>query len=265
MAQSLTRPGRQARCVQGLAAYLAYWSVSAFLLCASFLGSAIPLGPGTASVRYLVGIVYAVAGVLPLVANRSGTGRAIAGIAVSGLCLLSCLSLARNDFAADKAHLPAVQYGNAIVARLKRLGLRRGYAQYWKAAALTWRSTGQIVIAPVTACTADRHQLCPYELNSISSWYRPDGSARSFLLVDPNADGFGSAVASLGRPLAVERFGPIQLRVYSYDASQRLGTRPARTRFNTVAQAIGANVAAQPPGRFLPPGRQDALADDRAD
>jgi hypothetical protein len=143
------------------AAYVSYWSVSAVLLCASFLGSVIPLGTGTASVRYLVGIVYAAAGVLPLVASRSGTGRATAGIAINSLCLLSCLSLARNDLAATKAHLPAVQYGSAIMARLEQLGLRRGYAEYWKGATLAWRSAGRIVIAPVTACAADQGQPCP--------------------------------------------------------------------------------------------------------
>ncbi len=32
----------------------------------------------------------------------------------------------------------------------------------------------------------------------------------------------GAPVASLGRPLAVDRFGAIQLRVYGYDLSRRL-------------------------------------------
>ena len=47
-------------------------------------------------------------------------------------------------------------------------------------------------------------------------------SRRSFLLFDPYTNPLGGAVASLGRPLAVDRFGAIQLRVYGYDLSRRL-------------------------------------------
>jgi hypothetical protein len=214
--------GRRVRLGRAAGIYVAYWTISAGLLSVAFVASRVPLGQGTASVRYLVGTVYAAAAALPLLAAGSRRGRVLLAGAAVGVCALACVSLARNDLAAARARQPVVQYGSAIVRTLHRLGLRRGYAQYWKAAALSWQSGDRIVVAPVTACL--RGRICPFRLNSVASWYAPGRRpARSFLLDDPYTDGFGAGVRSLGRPEQVRRFGPIRLLVYRGDISRRLG------------------------------------------
>jgi hypothetical protein len=203
--------------------YAAYWATATLALAAGFVLSDVPLGAGTPSARYTVGIVYAAAAIVPLRAARSRGGRVGAAIATSIFCALSCLSLARNHLAAEKARLPIVQYGGPLVRSLERQGLDRGFAGYWKAAPITWRSGERVLVAPVATCPRrNARRLCPYRLNSISSWYTPRTRTRSFLLVDPNTDGFGAALASLGRPERVERFGPLRVLVYAHDIAVRL-------------------------------------------
>jgi hypothetical protein len=215
--------GRRARDPHVAAAvYLAYWALSALLLCLAFVASRVDLGAGTPSSRYVVGVVYAAAAGVPLLAARPGVGRSLVAGAATGLCVLSSGSLARSDLATQRANLPIVQYGATILNTLEREGLHVGYADYWKAAALTLRGGGSVLIAPISVCDTERARLCAHPINSAGAWYRPRRHTRTFLLVDPFADDLSDALASLGRPRRVERFGPIRLRIYPYDIAARL-------------------------------------------
>ncbi len=200
--------------------HVTYWSTSALLLVLAFLLSGVPLGSGTPSSRYLVGVTYACAAVLPVLMCRTVSARVLAAAAVATFAAFSCASLLAGELPALKSHLPVVRFGPSIVRALEALGIRRGYAEYWKAAPLTWQSSGRVLVAPVHACDHGR-SLCPYRLNSISGWYQPRAHQPSFLLTEPATDGFGGAVRSLGSPRATERFGPMRLLIYRSDISSR--------------------------------------------
>jgi hypothetical protein len=206
------------------AVHLTYWGISAQLLLLVFLLSGVPLGPGTPSSRYLVGLTYACAAVLPVVMCRSDGTRVAVAAAAATFAAVSCASLAAGELPALKAPLAIVRFGPAIVRTLEALGIRRGYAQYWKAAPLTSESSGRVLVAPVNPCD-NRRALCPYRLNSISAWYAPRRTKRSFLLTEPSTDGLGLAARSLGTPRATKRFGPLQLLIYEGDISTRLVNR----------------------------------------
>ncbi len=200
--------------------HVVYWSTSALVLILAFLLGGVPLGPGTPSSRYLVGIAYACAAVLPVAMCRPARARALASLAVATFAAFSCASLVAGELPALKAHLPVVRFGPSIVRALEKLGIHRGYAAYWKAAPLTMQSSGRVLVAPVHACDHGR-ALCSYRLNSISTWYKPRAHGPSFLLTEWATDGFGRAVRSLGRPRATRRFGSMQLLIYRSDISSR--------------------------------------------
>lgn len=196
--------------------YRCFWAASASCLCAAFLTVGAPLGAGTPSARYLVGLVFAAAAVVPLRAR----GAVVVALGV-GVCALGVVSLARGDLAAAKAHVAVLQDGRRVVAALERQGLGRGYGAYWQAAPLTWQSGGRVLVAPVVRCG---NQLCAGDVNTVAAWYRPRASS-SFLVLDPNTDRLGS-LRSLDPPQRVERFGALRVYVYSYDIGASLG--PAR-------------------------------------
>ncbi|MHB8643449.1 MAG: hypothetical protein ACYDA3_11270, partial [Gaiellaceae bacterium] len=66
--------------------------LSALLVCAAFLGAEISLGTGTPSARYLVGLVFAAAAVVPLWAAPSPRRRTLAGAIAGVVCLLSVVA-----------------------------------------------------------------------------------------------------------------------------------------------------------------------------
>jgi hypothetical protein len=132
---------------------------------------------------------------------------------------LSCVSLAAgNPPQSGSTGTAIASYERRALATLDRLGLRVGYAQYWKAGVLTWLSDGRILVAPVSACGT---RLCPYRLNSIAGWYSSRRQIRTFVLYDVYTDGFGPAVHRLGRPSEIRVFGPLRVRTYTYDVARR--------------------------------------------
>ncbi len=182
LARSLTRPrvGDDDRDTL----HVTYWGTSGLLLVLAFLFSGVPLGAGVPSSRYLVGLTYVCAAVLPVAARRRAGPRLLVAAATATFAAVSCASLAAGELPALKAHLPVVRFGPAIVRTLEALGIRRGYAQYWKAAPLTFESSGRVLVAPVHACNLGR-SLCSYRLNSVSAWYAPTARGPSFLLTSP--------------------------------------------------------------------------------
>jgi hypothetical protein len=199
--------------------FAAYWAISAVALALGFVGGNAPLGSGTPSSRYLGGLVYAAAALLPVVAHANRQARLSASLAIVTLGALSCVSLAAgNPPQSGSTGTAIASYERQALATLDRLGLRVGYAQYWKAGVLTWLSDGRILVAPVSACGT---RLCPYRLNSIAGWYSSWRPIRTFVLYDVYTDRFGPAVLRLGRPSEIRVFGPLRVRTYTYDVARR--------------------------------------------
>jgi hypothetical protein len=123
---------------------------------------------------------------------------------------------------------PLAQEGPALVAYLEAKGLTRGYASYWDALGLTWRAAGKIGVYPLEECApAGERALCPFNFNTLSTWYRPQPVPRTFLVVglpfmpqkiaDPPP-------SSLGAPLEVDHVGIFTVYVYAGDVAGRLSS-----------------------------------------
>jgi hypothetical protein len=212
----------------GAAVYAAFWALAALAVQISFLLTDLPTGPSTTSDRYLVPVVFAAAAVAPLAA-RHRPHRLLAALAVMLFCATSTYSLATADLARRKESLPLAEHGPVLIRSLEQHGLRRGYGNYWDAAALTWRSDLRLRIAPIDRCGNASRQLCPYLLNSASAWYRPRRNINTFLVLDPSFDNIRSITAIadrvLGTPIETLRAGSLSALVYSYDIAGRLGAR----------------------------------------
>ncbi len=197
-----------------LSVYIMFWAVSIVCISAGFILSSAPAGVETT--RYLVGIVYAVAAMLPLLA-REGVAARAAVVAGTFVFLLTSV-IALDDSAAAKAppaQGPSPQVAKAVAQTAERLGITRGYALYWDAAPITWRANFRIQVSPLVGCAGTPTGVCPGPFNYLESWYsaRPE---RTFLLTDSSGPGW-TPPKTLRHAAATYRFGTVTMHVYNYD------------------------------------------------
>ena len=203
-------------------AFFVYWCSSALLLTVAFLISAAPAD--IHADRYLVGLLYAGAAVVP--AASAGRPRART-VVLAGACLFALggvVSLARGASTdVSEFHTPVSTSVADDVARIAaRDDLRIGYAGYWDAAPVTWATGFRVEVYPVAACDQGAH-LCRFDLHFITSWYSARPRTGSFLLVDDrSSESVSAPTPDLGRPSAVYRLGAIAMYVYRYDLADRI-------------------------------------------
>jgi hypothetical protein len=208
-----------------IAAFYVFWCSSAILLTLAFLFSAYP--GDVHSGRYLLGLLYAAAAVVP--AAAAGRVRTSAMV-LAGTCafaLSAVVSIAeRGPIPASPANTPVTtQVADQIARIAAREHLRIGYAGYWDAAPVTWATGFRVLVYPVAVC-AQRKHLCRFDLHFISSWYWPRPHTGSFLLTDPSLTNVWTRTPDLGRPFAVYRLGRITMYTYLYDLAARIRTLP---------------------------------------
>jgi hypothetical protein len=194
--------------------YRGYWSVAVGIVTLAFVFSDVPID--NSSSRYLVLLVYAVAAAMPLIAQR---GRVISAVLLVAASTYGFVNVGTLGRAIDSGVLRSGDL-QPTVAYLESTGVTIGYASYWQANSLTWISNGRIhsygVLEGEACGSNDPGALCPHNFNSISSWYQPRPTTRSFVIQDSGAIYVTSPPSdSLGTPLAVHRMG--QLTVYLYD------------------------------------------------
>ncbi len=204
-------------------AFYVFWCSSAILLTLAFLLSAAPVDIGAD--RYLVGLLYAAAAVVP--AAAAGHGRTEAAV-LAGTCVFALggiVSLADGATSRLRAFhpppltAPQAQQVAQIAAR-HHLGV--GYAGYWEAAPITWATGFRVQVYPVSVCNGGAN-LCRFDLHFISSWYGPRAHGDSFLLVDDLTDeSINAPPPDLGRPVAVYRVGQLALYAYGYDIAAKV-------------------------------------------
>ena len=217
--------GRRREDDRGLALvlYLLFWVITAVVVCAGFVFSTLPMGDVT-SARYVVPVFFAMAALAGLWATEAGWPRMATAALATIFCLMSTVGIPRLVRYSEA--YPLAQEGPALVAYLQAEGLTRGYASYWDALGLTWRADGKVGVYPVEECApAGERALCPFNVNTLSTWYRPRPVARTFLLVglpfmpqkiaDPPP-------ASLGSPLGVGHVGVFTVYIYAGDVAARL-------------------------------------------
>ena len=200
-------------------AFIVFWCSSAIMLTAAFLVSATPVD--IQADRYLVGLIYAAAAVIPVAAaGRPFTERA-AAIGTVLFALAATISMAHGTTAQKSAAALSESTVNRVARIAERSGLRVGYAGYWDAAPITWSTSVRIRVYPVQTCSG---HLCRFYLHYISSWYSPRPRIATFLLTDAAVPLVPVPPGNLGPPSAVYNLGQITMYVYPYDLASRISS-----------------------------------------
>jgi hypothetical protein len=194
--------------------YAIFWAASAGLIGLTYWGSnqAAGGGPG-GGLNYMLTFAPAVGVGVALLAAKSPRGRIVTSLAIAAVGATNLASVANGR----AEEVTTVQgSGPGILHLLEREGLTRGYASFWDAQSLTWKSGLKILVAPVYACNRLQQgsELCRHRFFTIDSWYDPR-PGRSFLVVDPAALLWTKPPASLGRPSEVHKL-PSGATVYVY-------------------------------------------------
>ena len=164
-------------------AFLVFWCSSASLLSLAFVISATPVD--IHADRYLVGLVYAAAAVIPVLAAPRIQTQAVV---LAGACIFALggvISMGNGTVARNTEGFPTTRAADQIARIAAANHLRIGYAGYWDAAPITWSTGIRVQVNPVSVCDRNAH-LCRFDLHVISSWYTPRPGLRSFLLTDPS-------------------------------------------------------------------------------
>jgi hypothetical protein len=200
-------------------AFMVFWCSSATLLTLAFLLSATPVD--IHADRYLVGLIYAAAAVIPAIATgrRRTEAAVLAGVCI--FALAGVISMAKDSVTRNTGGFPSTGMARQIAQIAAAHHLKFGYSGYWDAAPITWASHFRIQVYPVSICDRGAH-LCRFDLHFISSWYTPRPGAGSFLLTDPSLRLVPAPTPGLGRPTAVYHVGRIAMYVYPYDLATRI-------------------------------------------
>lgn len=112
-----------------------------------------------------------------------------------------------------------------LASVLQDAGLKRGYATYWNAGALTVLTGGDVRVAPLVFSPGSLP--APFHHLSSESWYAPEWAAgRSFLLLNSGegAELNRPALRKLaGDPSETLRVGDFEILVYPFNVGERLG------------------------------------------
>jgi hypothetical protein len=198
--------------------FVVFWCSSALLLTVAFLLSAVPVD--IHADRYLLGLIYAAAAMVPAVAARRAVTQVAALVGTCVFALAGVISLAQGTPARNTGRFPPTDLAKRVAAVAKANHVKVGYAGYWDAAPITWASHFGVDVFPVSVCDRGAH-LCPFDLHYISSWYTPRPGTGSFLLTDRRLRLVAAPTPGLGRPAAVYRIGQLTMYVYRYDIAAR--------------------------------------------
>lgn len=198
-------------------AWCIFWGSSAGLLSIGFIVSSTPVDIN--SDRYLVGLIYAGAALVPLLAGRSALRRAAISLGTCMFAFTGLITLAQGTVAGNPGKFPSDDVSAQVAQIARREHLTVGYAGYWDAAPITWATHLAVKVYPVGACGA---QLCPFYIHYISSWYTPRPGVRTFLISDPTQPVAAPPVAGLGTPSAIYHIDELTMYVYPYDIAARL-------------------------------------------
>ncbi|MGZ4245595.1 MAG: hypothetical protein ACXVSE_15015 [Solirubrobacteraceae bacterium] len=200
-------------------AFLVFWCSSATLLSLAFVLSATPVD--IHADRYLVGLLYAAAAVIPVLAAPWVQTQAVV---LAGACIFALggvISMGNGTVTRNTEGFPTTGVADQIarIAAANRLTI--GYAGYWDSAPITWSTGTRVQVNPVSVCDQNAH-LCRFDLHVISSWYTPRPGLRSFLLTDPSLSNLSVPTPDLGPPTATYRIGRITMYVYPYDLASKI-------------------------------------------
>ena len=198
-------------------AWCVFWGSSAVLLSVGFIVSSTPVDINAD--RYLVGLIYAAAALVPLLAGRNALRRMAITLGASVFAFTGLVTLLQGTVAGNPGNFPSDNVSAQVARIARREHLTIGYAGYWDAAPITWATHFAVKVYPVNVCGA---QLCRFDIHYISSWYTPQPGLRTFLISDPTQPIAAPPVAALGKPSAVYQIAELTMYVYPYDIASRL-------------------------------------------
>lgn len=179
--------------------------------------------------RYLVPFVYT--GTLVLAIALGSFGPTVRRILLIVLAATTILNITMSvDKLQDPAGLAgAVNHGNyLLIAKLKGMGLTKGYTGYWDSNINTYLSKDTLTVLPVTC---DRsNNTTPLKLLVNGSLYSQYAS-RTFVLIDPSqtvpplckpAD----MMRQFGAPARTVKFGRATIFIYNYDVAIKMPDKP---------------------------------------
>ena len=202
-------------------ALLVFWSFSAGLLSMVFILGNAPVD--ITSNRYLLGLTYAAAVVIPVAASGRSLTEALAVGGTVLVALSGTIAMGRGTIFNFAATLPS----DAVISRVAQIAarehLRIGYAGYWDASPMTWATHERIRVYPVYGCL---NGLCRFIVHTISTWYTPRPNLRTFVIVDPTLPWLQAQPTALGRPVATYHIAELTMYVYPYDVAARIHPNP---------------------------------------
>lgn len=200
-------------------AHAAFWTTALIALPLAFVLTNVPIA--AFSGRYLVGVLLAVAALVPLT-----TGRPLVRVVTSGAVTLfaftGVMSLVRGEMTADSSRFPTPAEAKALTRFVSAQRAVVGYAGYWDAAPLTWATHFAIHVYPVSPC---QDSLCAFEFHRVASWYRPGSTTRSYVVLDEAVREIAlrSLPPALGRPVASAHIGQLTAYVFDHDIADDFG------------------------------------------
>lgn len=206
-----------------LSAYTMFWAASIVCISLGFIFSSAPIFPADfEDTAYLVGIVYAVAAILPLLARKGVAMRAIVVAGTLVFLLNSVIALHDNGILkTPQSDLgPSLQVAQDVTRVAEGMHATHGYGVYWDAGAITWLANFKVLVAPVIGCPSRSTVLCRGADGYLESWYNFE-PRRTFLLTD-SAYLQWKPPAGLGRALATYHFGTVTMYVYNYNITEKL-------------------------------------------
>lgn len=199
-------------------AWCVFWGSSLIFLSLAFVVSSVPVE--IYDDRYLVGLIYAAAALLPLAATHSYRRQAAVVAGTSVFAFTGLLGLLEGRATENTAHWPAGHLDGQVMAIARREHLSIGYAGYWDAATITWGTHLAVKVFPLATCG---NQYCLFYEHYISSWYTPRPGIRTFLLADSAVALSTPYLPQLGKPSAVYSIGQLTMYVFPYDIASRIG------------------------------------------
>ncbi|CAN5872558.1 hypothetical protein BH23ACT12_BH23ACT12_00160 [soil metagenome] len=204
--------------------YVIFWTLAMLATAAAYLLSPIPTAFGQSlTTRYLVPVFYGIAAIVPVWAAEAGWRKILTAGATTVLCMVSLLNL-RSHLA--EVQLPIQPQAAKIAAFLDDQGLERGYASYRIAHTFTYSNEKEQRAYPVYNCEYPEADICPFYVNTRTTWYEPQVGAETFLIADP-PDYLSLTVPAVdifGEPKQSREFGGFTVLVYDYDIASRFSS-----------------------------------------
>jgi hypothetical protein len=202
-------------------AWLVFWGTTILVTCVAYVVTNLP--DGLSSSRYLMTVYFGVAALLPAMVSRGPLVRTAITAAVGAFALIAVITLASEGRGAYGTPLAKSDIAS-FTSYAERSGLTVGYADYASAPALTYATGMKVDVFPVAPCGST---LCPFYLNTISSWYTPRAGIGSFLIVDAASQSSYLPVTKtlgvFGNPAAIKKFGDLTVYVYRHDIASHFG------------------------------------------